>query len=142
MTTKRIPLPLASKRLAEVYSRLPTIACKGLCHDQCTVILMSALEWQRLKAAIGGKEPEPSGMDCPMLSEAKTCRVYDVRPFVCRAYGLSLKIRCPHGCEPDRWLSDEEAVAILKEIHKLNHDQQVYCTHDRRMLEKTLGVGI
>lgn len=135
----RVPLPLASKRLTAILASLPAIACKGLCHDQCTVILMSRLEWNRIVKALGGREPPaPTTTSCPLLTEAKRCKLYDVRPFICRIWGLTPRLRCPHGCEPERWLSDDDAQAMIEEIKSLNNSEHMYCTHSRATIENLI----
>lgn len=95
--------------LERLYAKLPSVACRGLCHDQCTSIGMSAAEAYRVKAATGIsypwlrrsreiihglRQPEP----CPLLKDGR-CTAYQVRPFVCRIYGAVADLPCPHGCE-------------------------------------------
>jgi hypothetical protein len=41
-------------------------------------------------------------------------RIFDLDPMVCRIYGLTKRLACPYGCEPDRWLTDAEADTLLK----------------------------
>lgn len=62
-----------------------------------------------------GHDPGPvKNLTCPMLKN-KQCSVYPVRPMICRIWGLVRKLRCPHGCEPDRWLTDEEARQFINQ---------------------------
>lgn len=110
------------RRLAQidrVYASLPKLNCKGLCYEACGPILMSRLEWERLKA-VGGEKKGNASLTCPYLVERR-CSVYEVRPGVCRLYGLIKRdiMTCPHGCEPERWLSDPEAKAVLMELERL-----------------------
>lgn len=56
--------------------------------------------------AIGGvigKEP------CPLLDRiSHRCNGYQVRPMICRLWGLTERMKCPHGCQPSRVLDDRE----------------------------------
>ena len=59
-------------------------------------------------------------LTCPALDVAfGLCSVYPDRPTLCRLWGVVEKMRCPFGCEPERYLSDAEAVTILDEVAAL-----------------------
>lgn len=117
MKTKRMGLPIAKIHgLDALYADLPKIACKGLCQECCGPIVMSRIEWERIIKRLGYT---PGGYDdsltCPMLDQKRgTCKVYTIRPMICRIWGLVKALTCPHGCEPERWLTDEEARRFLK----------------------------
>lgn len=131
--------------LDELYASLPALECKGRCHDTCTAIDASELERERLAergvhlpAALAhrqlaaliatGQTPR-----CPALGPLNTCRVYDVRPFICRAFGMVLDRRtspanphhgpmmCDHGCVPDGTLSFAEYARVLADIEELSY---------------------
>ena len=78
---------------------------------------MTELEWDRIKSRLGYvPRVKPGQLTCPMLHRASgDCRVYPVRPMLCRLWGLVKKMACPWGCVPERWLTDEEAVVYLAE---------------------------
>jgi hypothetical protein len=38
-------------------------------------------------------------------------------------------MRCPHGCTPGRWLTDDEAFALISRVHQLSGQENVF-THD------------
>jgi hypothetical protein len=40
----------------------------------------------------------------------------------CRIWGTTKKLACPHGCIPERWLSDEEAGDLLREAAEIPCD--------------------
>lgn len=95
--------------LAGLYARVPAVACKGLCHWTCTPIEMSNRERRKIRDVHGVDIPEvPPGthvrnmepVDCPALTPLKRCGVYEDRPMVCRLWGASESMPCPHGCEP------------------------------------------
>jgi hypothetical protein len=118
--------------LDELYAQLPGLQCKGLCHDSCTVTDGSELERQRviergtsigpaigprtLKAMIAaGNRPR-----CPALGPLNNCTVYDVRPLLCRVYGLTEGSRCQHGCVPDWVISDGAMLRAFRAVEELS----------------------
>lgn len=116
-----------AERLQEIYDSLPTVDCKGHCWNSCGPIDMSPLEWMRIEergVEIPEFTPERSrlwAMDlplhCPALDpETKRCTVYDVRPLICRLWGVTESMPCPHGCEVTPGvMSDEEAMTLIAE---------------------------
>jgi len=101
----------------------PTMRCKGLCQDQCTIVPMTAAEVARLQEASGmvfdlwpanANHPDqfvitpPVSNRCPALGDDGRCRGYEGRPALRRIYGMTQALRCRHGCEPSRWLTDQE----------------------------------
>lgn len=131
--------------LEELYASLPALECRGLCHDTCTAIDASELERERLAergvvlpAALAHQqlaELIASGRTprCPALGPLNTCTVYDVRPFICRAFGLVRDrateppgsphggpMMCGHGCIPDGTLDLWEYARVLDDIERLS----------------------
>jgi hypothetical protein len=49
---------------------------------------------------------------CPALHEGR-CRVYDDRPTICRLWGATESMPCPHGCTPEDALSQPESHELL-----------------------------
>jgi hypothetical protein len=116
----RLPLPVL-RAFDAIYARIPALVCKGLCHDSCGVVPMSAFEWARLVAR-HGKEPGVRLVDpadgkpwCPFLTAARRCEHHAERPLLCRLWGTTEGMPCPHGCRPVRYLTDEEAYGLLRE---------------------------
>lgn len=135
--TARYTREQALADLAAVYARLPGLLCKGRCADACTVIDGSELE--RTLLAEAGRPLPPRmthrqhleliaagrGPRCPALGPLRTCTVYEVRPMICRLFGLIGKLRaddppdpkaalaCDHGCVPERWLTEAEGFELL-----------------------------
>ena len=111
------------------YKALPHIDCKQLCGDTaCGPIQMSRDEAQRIDAFLGWRVNPRSKREgtCPMLKNGR-CRVYPVRPMICRVWGLVPSLRCPFGCEPDHWLTDEEAMLLLSQtINPLDTANNVF----------------
>lgn len=108
--------------LDAIYRRIPEIACQRKCQEACGPILMSAAEWQRIKEH--GPVPRMVGMSCPILvNNNSACGRYTLRPAICRLWGAVKRMRCPWGCKPKRWLSDDEAGEILVAVQRLsNHE--------------------
>lgn len=59
----------------------------------------------------------PACGTCPMLVNG-LCSVYESRPALCRLWGLTKSMRCPH-CDPERFLTDIEAYAFLDEVRRI-----------------------
>lgn len=105
----------AESELEAIYAEIPQIPdCDGRCAPACGPIMMFEGEYQRVKRSFG-KAPKMARdeLTCPMLSPTGRCMVYSVRPLICRLWGATPKLACPHGCQPERWLSDSEA----KDLH-------------------------
>jgi hypothetical protein len=98
-------------RLEEIYARLPQIECKGLCHHECTYIALSDLEAERITDKI---------KRLPVFGSLEPCELYDVRPLICRLYGLEESMVCPHGCVPSKMLTEAEGNALLSEVGRLS----------------------
>lgn len=105
----------AIERIEAIYARLPTIECQGLCWNSCGPISMSPAERDRIEAAGVHIPPYTSErgaawasnivaigderFDCPALTAMKRCSVYEIRPFICRAWGVGRgEMACPYGC--------------------------------------------
>ncbi|GJF04989.1 hypothetical protein PSD17_39420 [Pseudonocardia sp. D17] len=141
--------------LDDLYGQLPAIECKGLCHDTCTSIDASELERRRIAAAgvnlpdepaadrVARLRPDAHGLvdvararpedrRCPALGPLNNCTVYEVRPFVCRAFGLVHQrenplphtgpMMCDHGCIPDGTISLAEFGRIVVAIERLSQE--------------------
>ncbi len=107
------------QQLDAIYSRLPKLQCKGLCQQCCGPIAMTKLEYARLSQRVGAPPKSRADHRCPMLGKDGRCRVYEIRPAICRLYGLVPEMKCPHGCEPERWLSPEEGKAFILDVHRV-----------------------
>lgn len=109
----------------DVYAQLPTIDCKGLCQASCGSIGMSRPEQARIHARHRITLPlltafatprNPLGR-CPALTDDGLCGIYADRPFICRLWGLTEQMRCPHGCVPDGgFLPRAEAERLIRLI--------------------------
>ncbi len=82
----------------------PKMECKG-CGRCCGLIPCSEKEAVVIKAFMIEHKIEPifhkDGLSCPLLGEDSRCMIYEVRPAICRAFGHSVKMVCPNGCNVD-----------------------------------------
>lgn len=99
--------------LEEMYAMIPeTKRCIGSGDCCCTSILISVEEMARIPAIQPGYRVWENR--CIHLGADLRCRIYDVRPFVCRLYGAGGEFACPHGAKPDTLLSDNEVESLME----------------------------
>lgn len=115
--------------LEQIYAIVPEAHCQGLCTDYCGPVMGSRVELsnalvagvdlmmpaRRMLALKSADVPIPS---CPALVDGR-CSIYDVRPLICRLWGVSEALRCEYGCTPDRLLTRDEAGWLIKESIRL-----------------------
>lgn len=106
----------ARDRLDRLYASLPSIDCKRQCAESCGPIALGIAEYDRIKQRLGTVPTADwqETLDCPLLADG-LCSVYDIRPVLCRLWGVIEAMRCPWGCIPERYLTPEEAHAALIE---------------------------
>lgn len=134
-----------NKELEDIYSKIPAIDCKGLCYDQCTLIIALPVELDNIglnphfKTLDDGKvlvhlikqdwNDSDGCLTCPMLKDNK-CSIYDKRPLICRLYGVVENMKCRFGCKPARYLTSKEGVALVSAVKKLEIDE--YFSYDKK----------
>jgi len=102
--------------LDEIYAELPRLDCQGKCAESCGPILMTPLEEERILERTGRRVNFGPDLTCNMLTSLERCAVYDIRPTICRLWGLVESMPCPWGCKPDRYLTDAEGHRILDRV--------------------------
>jgi Fe-S-cluster containining protein len=110
------------RALERVYDRLPRMECKGLCWFLCDgSFYASARERQRIAQKAGGPlKVDPTRGLCSMLDEHGRCSVYELRPLMCRIWGMTERFRCPHGCIPEGgFISESRKDALFREIDRI-----------------------
>lgn len=106
------------RELDALYASLPKMECRGFCHDSCGPIDMSVRERARIEERAGAITC--ANQTCSMLTAERRCAVYELRPMVCRLWGLSKRMSCPYGCEPEGgFLSDREAIRAMLEAERI-----------------------
>lgn len=106
------------RTLADVYAALPRVDCRGLCHGFCGHVGAHPPEMAAMEV-VGGPFVSHGGTRCGYLTAENRCGVYDHRPLMCRAFGVTKKLRCPFGCVPDRWLSHAEARELWRAMDRM-----------------------
>lgn len=99
--------------LAKIYSELPTVECKGLCHQACGLIVASPVEVESMETASGRPFTCSHDLTCDYLTRENRCSVYAVRPMICRLYGVAEGLLCEHGCVPSRLVSKAEGGSLI-----------------------------
>lgn len=107
--------------LDALYATLPALVCQRQCQESCGVIVMTRVEWVRIQRQLGYRPKGRPTLTCPMLKQGR-CVVQAIKPMICRLWGLvdNSRMRCPWGCVPERWLSDEEAAAFLAAAEQIS----------------------
>lgn len=108
----------SEQRLDALYETLPTIECKGLCQESCGPIGMTTVEFRRILESTEIVPSIDGQGTCLLLVDGK-CSVYEVRPTICRLWGITRGMECPFGCIPTpRYLTREEGFKILGKVDK------------------------
>ena len=116
--------------LDRFYEKIPKIKCQGTCWNSCGPIDMSDAEWRRVNSQSTTIQIEPftseraqrwardEPLHCAALSAFGTCKIYDVRPTICRLWGVTESMPCPQGCPIEgrrKRLTDQEGFELLME---------------------------
>ncbi len=67
--------------------------------DCCTIVRARPEETKRIRHYMrdnGVVWLKAEGIKCGFLREGGACAIYDVRPWVCRAFGVVKQMPCPH----------------------------------------------
>lgn len=126
------------RKLFVIYGMLPKINCIGKCADVCGIVEAEAIEEinvkmfnringfpqrhfltrknQRVIKHFHAKHTNENDgcLTCPYLQKNRECSIYYARPLVCRLFGLTEELRCPHGCLPERFLTRTEVMTFMK----------------------------
>lgn len=117
-------MPSRAGQLDALYAELPKLDCLGLCSDSCHYIGMTKLESQRIKRS-KGFEISMMHSPCPALNFMGRCGVYDLRPMICRLWGLTEDMPCHYGCKPERYLTREEGFSFLARAREIAGEDRV-----------------
>lgn len=114
--------------VAAIYSQVPEVNCKGLCQQACGPIGCSGIEAVALQDAGHAlprtvNHPTQGALTCSHLSPEGRCRIYEQRPLVCRLFGATPAMRCPHGCRPQRFLQEGESRELLRVLKEASDAQ-------------------
>lgn len=98
-----------------LYGTLPNLDCQGKCAESCGPIAMTRIEEGRIIERTGSPPTFDATLTCSLLRDDR-CTVYDIRPAICRLWGLVESMPCPWGCVPERYLSDREGHLFLAQV--------------------------
>lgn len=76
---------------------------------------MTPGEEERIVERVGAAPTVDADLTCSLLRDDR-CSVYDIRPSICRLWGLVESMPCLWGCKPDRYLTDPEGHAFLTRV--------------------------
>lgn len=119
--------------LERLYANLPKIDCQGKCQGCCGPLIVPAFEAERIQA-VSGRRLTATTYDnatdfptCDLLDAEGNCSIYDVRPAICRIWGVAHQMKCPWGCKPSRYMHRRETDLVLKIlVDQLGGD--IYCS--------------
>src|SRR5438093_2820085 len=95
---------IRSVELDRAYASLPRLDCQRKCQAACGPIVFSGEERWRIMRRIGAwpQRQFPESLTCPFLDLLTgDCSVHDIRPMICRLWGLTKSMACPFGCVPE-----------------------------------------
>lgn len=110
------------KVILELRTLIPQFECLPGCIDCCGPTPRSKWEWDQVKDKRFMSRKRP--LDCPYSYNGK-CDVYEDRPILCRLYGTTVDLPCPHGKSPLLPLSHEQTQAIMgRYMDILDHEER------------------
>lgn len=132
-------------RLADIYAQIPTSACVPNCGKCCGPIMPSSAEIRNVKDWCEERHIEYKDFlsitkegGCPYLDPEKKCRIYPVRPFLCRLVGVATKLPCPLGkCHASKLLNSPQSDALYKAIY-LRGKEKRHTEKHRRLVQEIL----
>lgn len=107
----------AKRIIKKLRAIIPDMECLDGCHDCCGPVIMS--EWEQAQIKIMPMTGcQYSKLDCLYLDNSG-CSIYEDRPIICRLFGTTEKLLCPHGIKPGKLLTRQEVRIINTELRKI-----------------------
>ena len=110
------------QKIRFIRERIPSFECIPGCHDCCGPVTTSSEEMARLPVKSEAEhEVALAELSCPHLGE-KGCQVYAERPLICRLFGTTPRLACPHGRRPEVMIEpevEEEIYQFLRETRQV-----------------------
>ncbi|CAE6951395.1 MULTISPECIES: YkgJ family cysteine cluster protein [Pseudomonas] len=104
-----------SRKIDYLRRQIPSFACIPGCHDCCGPVTASSEEMSRLPHKSDAEhEAALEELNCVHLGP-NGCQVYDQRPLICRLFGTTPNLPCPHGRGPEVPIEPE----FEAQVHKL-----------------------
>lgn len=93
-----------SQKVRFFRRRIPSFECIPGCHDCCGPVTTSSYEISALPIKSEAEHDAAlTNLSCPYLGSGG-CEVYDDRPLICRLFGTTPRLPCPHGRHPTEML--------------------------------------
>jgi uncharacterized protein len=91
---------LNAQKIQFFRARIPNFECIPGCHDCCGPVTASSAEMFALPVVSDAQHAAAlDGLHCPHLAK-NGCTVYAERPLICRVFGTTPRLPCPHGRRP------------------------------------------
>jgi len=134
-----------NSKLDEVYRQIPAATCPPNCGKCCGLLYPSMAELRNIQEWCTKHHREfkdfnmTVGLDCPYLDEDKECKIYPVRPFLCRILGVSADLPCPikNGCKPSKVLNHAQTSWCYIQIY-LRGKEKPRTEKHRKFLQEVL----
>ena len=82
--------------------QIPSFSCLPGCHDCCGPVTASSEEVAQLPIKSESRHAKAlEELSCPYLDK-NGCEVYEDRPLICRLFGTTPTLPCPHGLKPEQ----------------------------------------
>lgn len=89
------------RKIDQLRLQIPRFDCVPGCHDCCGPVTASSEEMARLPVkSAAAHDAALDELNCVHLG-AQGCEVYEQRPLICRLFGTSQSLPCPHGRGPE-----------------------------------------
>ncbi len=102
-------------------TRIPDFECIPGCHDCCGPVTTSTVEMARLPVKTEAEHAAAlAELNCPHLGE-RGCTVYAERPLICRLFGTTPRLACPHGRRPEGFIDPEIERQVFAYFESARH---------------------
>lgn len=107
-------MTLNNQKIRFFRRHIPAFACLPGCHDCCGPVTTSPEEISLLpEKSLAEHEAALAELNCPYLGK-NGCEVYAERPLICRLFGTSPQLACPHGLRPDEMIEPQVEAGIYR----------------------------
>lgn len=96
-----------SRKIRFFRKHIPAFECLPGCHDCCGPVTTSPEEMARLPVKSDAQHDAAlAELNCVYLGK-NGCEVYAERPLICRLFGTTPKLVCPHGRQSDVMIASD-----------------------------------
>ena len=104
-----------SQKISALRRQIPSFECVPGCHDCCGPVTTSPEEMSRLpRKTAAEQDAAMDELNCVHLGP-NGCTVYEERPMICRLFGTTPNLPCPHGRGPEQPIKP----AVERQVHRL-----------------------